>query len=141
MIRERSEGKAWSVWCNLTDFMRLPVLMALNAGPAAREVEKLSDAQMAASSLDALQRFTGTALPAPQAVLGTRWGSDPFTRGAYSFAAVGSGPEQRRALAEPLPGGIYFAGEAASVDHPSTAHGALLTGRSAARRILRDLGL
>jgi monoamine oxidase len=141
VIRERSEGKAWSVWCNLTDFMRLPVLMALNAGPAAREVEKLSDAQMAASSLDALQRFTGTALPAPQAVLGTRWGSDPFTRGAYSFAAVGSGPEQRRALAEPLPGGIYFAGEAASVDHPSTAHGALLTGRSAARRILRDLGL
>lgn len=141
VIRERSDGKAWSVWCNLTDFMRRPVLMALNAGPAAREVEKLSDAQMAVSSIDALQGFTGTRLPAPQAVLGTHWGADPFTRGAYSFAAVGSGPEQRRALAEPLPGGVYFAGEAASVDYPSTAHGALLTGRSAARRIFRDLGL
>lgn len=139
VIRERSRGEAWSVWCNLSDFTGLPILMALNAGPAAREVEKLPDAHMARSALAAFQAFTGAKLPAPVAVLGTRWASDPFTRGAYSFAAVGSGPEQRRALGEPLPGGLYFAGEATSVDHPSTAHGALLSGRSAARQIAHDL--
>jgi monoamine oxidase len=38
-----------------------------------------------------------------------------------------------------LDGRVYFAGEATSVDHPSTAHGALLSGRLAARRILLDL--
>ena len=140
LICERAGDKPWSEWCNLTEFVGAPVLMALNAGPAAREVEAMSEVEMTRSAVDALRRFTGLRLPAPRAVLGTRWGSDPFACGAYSFAAVGSGPEQRRALGEPLPGGVYFAGEAASVDYPSTAHGALLSGRSVARRVMRDLG-
>jgi monoamine oxidase len=73
---------------------------------------------------------------APTAVVSTRWGADPLTRGSYSFSAVDSGPHDRRVLAESLPGGVHFAGEAVSVDYPSTAHGALLSGRAAARRIL-----
>jgi monoamine oxidase len=140
VIRNRTDGDPWSEWCDLSDFLGLPVVMALNAGPAAREVEAMSDNQMARSAADALRSFTGVKIPAPRAVLGTRWGAEPFIRGAYSYAAVGSGPDQRRHLGEPLPGGVYFAGEATSVDYPSTAHGALLTGRAAARRIIRDLG-
>ena len=140
VIRERTEGDPWSEWCNLSGFLGIPVLMAINAGPAARRVEVMSDKEMARDAVDALRRFTGVKLPAPRAVLATRWGADPFTRGAYSYAAVGSGPDQRRDLGRPLDGGVYFAGEATSADHPSTAHGALLSGRAAARRILLDLG-
>jgi monoamine oxidase len=80
--------------------------------------------------------MSGRAFPAPRAVLSTRWGEDPLVRGAYSFAAVGSNPEDRKVLGEPLPGGIYFAGEAMSVDYPGTAHGAWLSGRAAAQQIL-----
>ena len=140
VIRERTGGAPWSEWCNLSDILGSPVLMALNAGPAARRVEAMAEAEMARSATDALRRFTGMTIPFPRAVLGTQWGADPFTRGAYSYAAVGSGPDQRRGLGEPLDGRVYFAGEATSVDYPSTAHGALLSGRSAARRILLDLG-
>lgn len=136
VIRLRHGGGLWSEWCNLTGFLGKPVLMALNAGDAARQAEQMSDSEVAQSGCDFLRRFTGLPTAAPTAVLSTRWGADPLTRGAYSFSAVDSGPHDRRALAEPLPGGVHFAGEAASVDYPSTAHGALLSGRAAARRIL-----
>jgi polyamine oxidase len=140
VIRHRTDEEPWSEWCDLSDFLGSPVLMALNAGPAAREVEAMSEDAMARSAMNALCRFTGMNFPPPRAVLGTRWGSEPFTKGAYSYTAVGSGPDQRRHLGEPLPGQVYFAGEATSVDYPSTAHGALLSGRAAAHRIMQDLG-
>lgn len=139
VIRIRHQAGLWSEWCNLTGFLGKPVLMALNAGAAARRAEQMTDAQIASSGCEFLRRFTGLPTAAPIAVISTRWGADPFTRGAYSFSAVGSGPHDRRALAESLPGGIHFAGEATSVDYPSTAHGALLAGRAAAGRILQAL--
>jgi monoamine oxidase len=127
---------AWTEWCNLTSFLGRPVLMALNAGRVGRQIETMDDAAVTAAAMESLRRMSGRAFPAPRAVLSTRWGSDPLIRGAYSFAAVGSGPDDRKALAEPLPGGIYFAGEATSVDYPATAHGAWLSGQTAAREIL-----
>ena len=140
IIRIRNDGRLWSEWCNLSGYLGKPVLMALNGGSAAREAEAMSDGEIARSACGFLQRFTGARIPEPCSVFSTRWGFDPLTRGAYSFSTVGSGPRDRRALAEALPGGVYFAGEAASVDYPATAHGAVLSGREAARRILRDIG-
>jgi monoamine oxidase len=140
IIRMRNDGGLWSEWCNLSGYLGKPVLMALNGGSAARQAEGMSDGEIVQSACGFLQRFTGVRIPEPRAVVSTRWGRDPLTRGAYSFSTVGSGPRDRRALAEALPGGVYFAGEAASVDYPATAHGALLSGREAARRILRDIG-
>ena len=139
VIRMRHDGGLWSEWCNLEGFLGKPVLMALNAGAAARQAEQMSDSEIAQSGCEFLRRFTGLSIPAPTAVVSTRWGADPLTRGAYSFSAVDSGPHDRRALAEPLPGGVHFAGEAVSIDYPSTAHGALLSGRAAGRRILAGL--
>ena len=140
IIRMRNEGGLWSEWCNLSGYLGKPVLMALNGGPAARQAEGMSDGEIVQSACGFLQRFTGVRIPEPRAVMSTRWGRDPLTRGAYSFSTVGSGPRDRRALAEALPGGVYFAGEAASADYPATAHGALLSGREAAGRILCDIG-
>jgi len=140
IIRLRNEGGLWSEWCNLSGYFGKPVLMALNGGRAARQAEGMSDDEIVQSACGYLQRFTGVRIPNPRAVVSTRWGRDPLTRGAYSFSSVGSGPDDRRALSEALPGGVYFAGEAASVDYPATAHGALLSGREAAGRILRDIG-
>ena len=139
VIRMRHDGGLWSEWCNLEGFLGKPVLMALNAGAAARQAEQMSDSEIAQSGCEFLRRFTGFSIPAPTAVVSTRWGADPLTRGAYSFSAVDSGPHDRRALAEPLPGGVHFAGAAVSIDYPSTAHGALLSGRAAGRRILAGL--
>jgi monoamine oxidase len=73
-------------------------------------------------------------------VLVTRWGADEFARGSYSFAAVGSDPEMRDDLAAGVGGRLHLAGEATSREHPSTVHGALLSGRRAAENVLGDLG-
>ena len=80
------------------------------------------------------------AAAAPVDVLVTRWGADEFARGSYSFAAVGSDPEMRDALADGIGGRVHLAGEATSREHPATVHGALLSGRRAAESVLDDLG-
>jgi monoamine oxidase len=60
-----------------------------------------------------------------------RWGSDPFARGSYSYALPGKA-DCRAALAAPVDGRLFFAGEACSRSDFSTAHGAFLTGVAAA---------
>jgi hypothetical protein len=51
-------------------------------------------------------------------------------------AAVGGSPSDRATLAEPQSSSLVLAGEAASVAHPSTVHGAFLSGQEAAYRVL-----
>jgi monoamine oxidase len=65
------------------------------------------------------------------------WGTDPFTRGAYSYALVG-GNTAAKQLAKPVAGTLFFAGEAASVEgRTGTVHGAIGTGYRAAAAVLR----
>ncbi len=63
-----------------------------------------------------------------------RWGADPFARGSYSYALPGKA-DCRTALAAPVDGRLFFAGEACSAHDFSTAHGAMLTGLAAAEEI------
>lgn len=74
-------------------------------------------------------------VPTPTAFLRSRWSRDPFTRGAFSFDAVGSTPELREALAEPVAGRLVIAGEGTSTDAPGTVHGAYAEGIRAARAV------
>ena len=66
------------------------------------------------------------------------WQSDPFSRGAYSYAAVGGSTAHAR-LAAPVDGTLFFAGEATSGDETGTVAGAIDSGRRAAREVLRGL--
>jgi monoamine oxidase len=63
------------------------------------------------------------------------WGSDPFARGAYSYARPGQA-DQRAVLAACVDRRLFFAGEACSLHDFSTAHGALLTGIAAAEQVI-----
>ncbi|HEY7637197.1 MAG TPA: NAD(P)/FAD-dependent oxidoreductase [Gemmatimonadales bacterium] len=65
------------------------------------------------------------------------WIEDPFSRGAYSYVAVGGmGAEAR--LAEPVGGTLFFAGEATQSDgNLGTVHGAIASGHRAARQALQ----
>jgi hypothetical protein len=77
-------------------------------------------------------------LPDPAGVLITRWLADEWSRGSYTFLPPGASPEDRATLAEPL-GRLVLAGEATSVDHPATVHGALLSGRRAADQVRAEV--
>jgi monoamine oxidase len=64
------------------------------------------------------------------------WRADPFARGSYSFARPGK-VECRGTLAAPVDDRLFFAGEACSQLDFSTAHGAYLTGFTAADQVLK----
>jgi monoamine oxidase len=66
------------------------------------------------------------------------WQSDPFSRGAYSYAKVGA-DGAAEALGAPIDNTLFFAGEATDSGNTGTVHGAIASGRRAAREILRGL--
>ncbi|MBJ7458664.1 MAG: FAD-dependent oxidoreductase [Thermoleophilaceae bacterium] len=65
----------------------------------------------------------------------TRWAADPWSSGSYSFLPVGATPADRRALAVPVGGRVFFAGEATARQNPATVHGAVASGRRAADQV------
>ena len=66
-----------------------------------------------------------------RAVRGVAWQRDPWARGSYSYALPGHA-EDRAVLAAPVDNRLFFAGEATSPNFFSTAHGAYLSGLTAA---------
>ena len=65
------------------------------------------------------------------------WQADPWSRCAYSYAAVG-GSNAHAALGRSIRGTLFFAGEATSADQTGTVAGAIESGQRAAREILRE---
>ena len=70
--------------------------------------------------------------------IATAWGGDPWTRGSYSAALPGQG-RQRIALAQPVEGVLFFAGEATSLHSHATAHGAYSSAVEAVQQIAAGL--
>jgi len=85
--------------------------------------------------------FGSVTVPSPKESLVTRWKSDPFARGSYSYVAVGASGDDYDILSRPVeyPGDkmprLYFAGEHTNRNYPATVHGSLLSGLREARRI------
>ncbi len=99
---------------------------------------------MVRAALDSLSRIFGRPPDELAAQLEARyfhdWQRDPFTRGAYSYALAGHAGSHA-ALAAPIAGTLFFAGEATEpTGHCATVHGAIATGRRAAREALAVLG-
>lgn len=110
-------------------------------GPKAERICALSDQDAAEAGIRSLERILGARQGSVAAQVESwhlhNWTRDPFSRGAYSYALVG-GPEARRVLAEAVEDTLYFAGEATEAEgHSATVHGALSSGRRAARQILQ----
>ncbi len=131
-----SERGRWTEWVSFARATQRPVLMGFHAGSVARTMESWSDSEIANSAMATLRQAFGRTLPDPVAVQVTRWHSDPWARGAYSFNALGAHPRQREALAQPLGNALLLAGEATERQHFGTAHGAYLSGLRAARQAL-----
>jgi monoamine oxidase len=65
------------------------------------------------------------------------WQADPFSRGAYSYVAVG-GFDAPGLLARPLADTLFFAGEATDIGGQNgTVQAAIASGKRAAREILQ----
>jgi monoamine oxidase len=112
------------------------VITGWTAGAKADALLGLSAEAVIAQAAATLARILKRQLPQPLGAWFHDWRTDPFSRGAYSYVPAG-GLAARRRLAEPVEETLYFAGEATDlIGYGGTVHGAIASGRRAARQIL-----
>ena len=129
-----TETGQWAETLNLYPYTGRPILMMFNAGSYGARIEAMSDAEIVAQALASLEVMYGP-VPSPSDVLITRWRSDRWSHGSYSYVPVGASFRQHLDLARPVDSKVFFAGEATHQDHPATVHGAFLSGVRAARQV------
>jgi monoamine oxidase len=120
-----------------------PILTGWAAGPNAAAHTGRSDHETCQSAVQALARIMEVReAELHEQLTGSfmhNWQADPYSRGAYSYAAVG-GMDAARTLAAPVDNTLYFAGEATNGDgYNGTVHGAIATGLRAAKELLQSL--
>lgn len=130
----------WAEWVSLARPTGQPILLGFNAADFGREIEAWSDEEIVDSAMETLRTIFGNDIPDPTDYQITRWASDPFAFGSYTFNALGSTPEMRQQLAESVGSRLFFAGEATSRPYFGTVHGAYLSGVRAAEEVVAYLG-
>ena len=122
VLNKVSETKGlWQESYNLYFYTKKPILLMFTAGTFAKDMEKWSDAEIVASAMTTLKQIYGQKIPNPTKQIVTRWGSDPYSLGSYSYSGVGSkAPTDRLALAATVADRLFFGGEASSHLYPAT---------------------
>lgn len=121
--------------------IRAPILVGWTGGPNAIRLAESREGMEALrlKALESLRTILGideaTLNQVLVSVASADWSHDPFSRGAYSYLPV-DGLAAQHALAQPVRNVLFFAGEAMSVGHIGTVHGAIESGQRAAREIL-----
>ncbi|XP_051191950.1 lysine-specific histone demethylase 1 homolog 3 [Lolium perenne] len=129
-------GQCFMFW-NLKKTLGAPVLIALLVGKAAIDGQSISSDVHVSNAMVVLRKlFTDAAIPDPVASVVTNWGLDPYSRGAYSYVAVGASGQDYDILGRPVANCLFFAGEATCKEHPDTVGGAILSGLREAVRII-----
>lgn len=90
--------------------------------------------------MEALRKIFGTDVPDPVKTAATKWKSDEFARGSYSYIPVGATGKDYESMAQPVHRKLFFAGEATWRFNPATVPGAFISGLRAAGAI-HDVGI
>ncbi|HEY4168781.1 MAG TPA: NAD(P)/FAD-dependent oxidoreductase [Reyranella sp.] len=117
----------------------LPILLSFaNGHSAIRYDRELDDEAVKQAALGSLRKMFGhNKVPEPEAFVFPRWLSDPWTRGGYSYPAIGSPPEDHDDHARPLANRVFFAGEATEPVEYGTVHAALWSAEQTAEALFR----
>jgi monoamine oxidase len=122
---------------------RIPLITGWCGGPRAATLSGLRPAALAHRAVRSLAlQLRVSAGRLERLLLGAwshDWNRDPYARGAYSYQVIG-GADAASALARPVGGRLFFAGEATDTEGATgTVHGAIASGRRAARQVRRAL--
>jgi monoamine oxidase len=79
----------WTEWVSFKRAANMPVLLGFNAADRGRALEAWSDERIVASAMQTLRTIYGASIPEPIDYQMTRWATDPFSLGSYSFNPVG----------------------------------------------------
>jgi monoamine oxidase len=132
----RPEKGGFAVWHNMERITGQPILMAFSSGQSAIDIEALRDPEIIALAMERLRGFYGDEIPEPMDYKITRWHSDPFSLGSYSYFALATELGDRAILAEPVEDKVLFAGEATIDRAFAQVPGAYMTGLREADRII-----
>lgn len=135
IIQIPDEKGHWVYFANLNGVLGKPVLLAFNAANFGRELEAMVDEEIVEEGLTVLKKIYGDKIPAPVFTKVTKWGSDEFSFGSYSYTAVDSSNADFYELSRSLDSKVFFAGEATEVNYPATVHGAYFSGIREANKI------
>jgi monoamine oxidase len=118
---------------------RIPILVGWVGGPAAEQFSSRDPASVVAAAIESLMCIFGVTKEYLRSRLrGSfmhNWQSDQFTRGGYGYVPVNA-VDAQPALSRPIDNTLFFAGEATSVGHIGTVHGAIQSGRRAAKEVM-----
>ena len=117
------------------------VLCAWLSGDEAERMETVSDQLVIETCTELLRKFLGKpSIPSPQKILRSKWCTNPYFLGSYSYISMNSTPRDIELLAQPVYSDevprLLFAGEATSSNAYSTMHGARNSGLREAQRLL-----
>ena len=126
-------GHMWEFF-NLNGFGQ-PIILGFTSGDHSRQLEQLSDDEIISDAMSVLEKMYGDETLQPVDYVRTKWASDPFAKGAYSYVGVGATESDFAALSKPVMNRVFFAGEATYVDYTATVNGAYLSGLREAANI------
>ena len=116
-----------------------PVVDGYFGGKFARALEADGEGAFARFAIEQICAALGNGMRKRlHPIIESAWAHDPWSLGAYSYGSAGA-QAARAALAAPVDGRLFFAGEHCSDADFSTAHGAYRTGVTAAEEAMKAL--
>ena len=125
----------FNYFLNLNKFSESNALMTFAFGDYSRTTENMSDNEVIDEIMDHLKSIYGSEIPEPTKFLRTKWVSNEYTFGSYSFATNGTRTSDFSVFEESMNNKLFFAGEHTSKDYRGTVHGAYNSGFRAAEQI------
>jgi monoamine oxidase len=119
-----------------------PMIFAFFRGEYAEAIENQSkfEDEISTRAMTALRNMFGNDIPNPEKILISRWNIDPYTRGSYTYNRIGGRREERVYLGKPIKRGrLFLSGEATNFRYFQTTHGAYLSGKATAIKVLKSL--
>ncbi|KAM5558309.1 polyamine oxidase 5-like [Rosa sericea] len=135
VVAPSSYGCAY--FLNLHKTTGQPVLVYMCAGRFAYDLENLDDVAAVSFVKKQLKNMLPEATE-PVQYLVSHWGTDLNSLGCYSLDLVGKPADVYERLRAPL-GNLFFGGEAVSMDHQGSVHGAYAAGLMAAENCQNHL--
>ena len=133
------EKGAFNYFMNCKTFQDKNILMTFSFGNESIELENKSDSTIKEQIMKNLKLMFGNNIPYPNFMIRTKWNSDNFTFGSYSYASVGSKKNDFKTISKSIKNKVFFAGEHTSQDYRGTVHGAYLSGIREAENVINKL--
>jgi monoamine oxidase len=125
----------FNYFMNVKKFSDVNALMTFAFGDYSESTEGMSDAEVIEEIMGHLKAIFGPDIPNPTGFRRTKWSTNAFTFGSYSFAAQGARSSDFEQFEEAVDDKLFFAGEHTNRDYRGTVHGAYASGLREAEKI------